>query len=380
MPTVRMIRSLALGLAALVVCASAQADIKSFNAAMKAGDFKTAAAEAASTWPTLDKSRDDLPIIAREFGFAAYMAGDFAAAAMFATEALREAGDTPEVAASRTQSTVLLRAAEHRTKPTDASRNALVAALRARAALPGLDGISFIAAQAMVNHDFGRGAWAAALESSTLARKLAEAGGPAYRVSALRFDMVRAAALHGTSDDPAGRDQLNALLVQVADDIDAAASDAAAKSLVALYWDVYAWATAASADRRNRVSTGNKPPNMANHAVRDEASRSSRLLAMDPNPACKVQPDFDRLPAMPDFEGDRKFNGVIVVKLDVDAKGEMSNIKTLAAAPDPALGPALVEYLVRTKRNLIAQGEPWGPSCSLARVGYTFIWIFDPAR
>ena len=142
--------SLALA-AAILLSAPASADIKSFNAAMQAGNFKLAASEAASTWPTLDEARDDLAIIAREFGFAAYMSGDFAAARTFATEALKESGDTPLVAASRVQSAVLLRAAEHRSGATDQTRDALVQALQARATLPGLDGISFIAAQAAVN-------------------------------------------------------------------------------------------------------------------------------------------------------------------------------------------------------------------------------------
>src|SRR5689334_1369714 len=73
----------AIGLAVLAVL-PASADIKTFNEKVGARDFKAAAAEAAATWPTLDKSRKDIAIIAREFGFAAYMAGDFSAARTFA--------------------------------------------------------------------------------------------------------------------------------------------------------------------------------------------------------------------------------------------------------------------------------------------------------
>jgi hypothetical protein len=372
-PTVRILRSLVLGLAALGVCASAQADIKSFNAAMKAGDFKTAAAEAASTWSTLDKSRDDLPIIAREFGFAAYMAEDFAAAAMFATEALREGGDTPEVAASRTQSTVLLRAAEHRTKPTDASRNALVVELQARAALPGLDAITFLAARDALNYDVGKGRWSAALESSAVAKTLAEAGGPDYRVSALRFEMWQAAAFHAASKDSAANDRLVALRNHVISDIDAAASDAAARMHVALYWEVEAW-EAATAPRVSRFNRTDAP------AEKDPSLRSSRLLANNPNPACKFKPDFKQIPAVPEYASDNKFNGVIVMKVDVDEKGVMSNATSLASAPDPALGPGLVEFLVKTRNNRFRQDGEWGPSCTLARKGYIFTWIFQPAR
>ena len=372
--------SLALA-AAILLSAPASADIKSFNAAMQAGNFKLAASEAASTWPTLDKTRDDLAIIAREFGFAAYMSGDFAAARTFATEALKESGDTPLVAASRVQSAVLLRAAEHRSGATDQTRDALVQALQARATLPGLDGISFLAAQAAVNYDFGKARWAPAHESSGVAKTLTEAGGPAYRVPALRFEMVQAAASHVLSDGPAGRDRLSALLETVTTEINAAASDAAAQSLVALYWEVSAWATATSDDRRGRVSMGNKPPAVAAPAgAVEEVTRAMRLLATDPIPACKVRPDFDQLPRMPEFKADNKFNGVILVRVDIDDKGAMTNVKALASAPDPALGPALVAYFAKARRNFIVPGEPWGPSCSVARVGYTFTWIFDTNR
>ena len=58
----------------------AHADIAAFNNRDEAGDFKAASSEAAATWPTLDKNRDDIEVIAREFGFAAYMAGDYPAA------------------------------------------------------------------------------------------------------------------------------------------------------------------------------------------------------------------------------------------------------------------------------------------------------------
>ena len=54
---------------ALLAAAPATADIKAFNAKVLARDYKGAAAEAAATWPTLDKSCKDIAIIANEFGF-----------------------------------------------------------------------------------------------------------------------------------------------------------------------------------------------------------------------------------------------------------------------------------------------------------------------
>lgn len=86
------LRGFVLAACVCVMTASAAADIRSFNAAVKAGDFKVAAAEAVATWPTLNKARKDLAIIVQEFGFAAMMAQDFKAARMFAAEAMKATG------------------------------------------------------------------------------------------------------------------------------------------------------------------------------------------------------------------------------------------------------------------------------------------------
>ncbi len=375
------LRTLSLVIAtALLASAPAAADIKSFNTAMQAGNFKLAASEAAATWPTLDKTRDDLPIIAREFGFAAYMSGDFAAARTFATEALKETGDTPAAAASRVQSTVLLRAAEHRSGATDQTRDALVGALRARAALPGLDGISFIAAQAAVNYDFGKARWAPAHESSGIAKTLAEAGGPAYRVPALRFEMVQAAALHATATGTSGFDRLDALRKLLMREIDMAPSDAAAQAFVPLYWEVAAWSNAARPFARTQQNGRNNTVGAASttgalEGAADDA-RSRRLLYLDAEGACKVRPSPGELPRARRFEGDDRFTATATIVFDVDERGGLFNVRSLASVPDAALGVALADLLSKDKDWKMTRGENWTSSCSLARANYSFTWIF----
>lgn len=65
---------------------------------------------------------------------------------------------------------MLLRAAEFRATPDDHTREALMAALRVRESAPGFDGITFMAVQALVDHDFGWLHWKEALESSKARR------------------------------------------------------------------------------------------------------------------------------------------------------------------------------------------------------------------
>ncbi|HOZ26952.1 MAG TPA: hypothetical protein PK080_06310, partial [Hyphomonadaceae bacterium] len=67
-------------IAALLIVAPASADIKSFNAAVTAGNYKQAAIEAKAVWAGWDRQRPDTALIAREFGYVSYVAGDYAAA------------------------------------------------------------------------------------------------------------------------------------------------------------------------------------------------------------------------------------------------------------------------------------------------------------
>ena len=49
---------------------AAFADIGAFNAAVKAGDYKTAASEAKVIWAGWNHADPDTAVVAREFGFA----------------------------------------------------------------------------------------------------------------------------------------------------------------------------------------------------------------------------------------------------------------------------------------------------------------------
>src|SRR6185503_11214122 len=89
----RAVRYFAIAASLALFAFPAFADMKAFNAAVKAGDYKTAAAEAKATWPTWNKSDPDTATVAREFGFVSYVAGDFAAAREYGAF-LKEQGAT----------------------------------------------------------------------------------------------------------------------------------------------------------------------------------------------------------------------------------------------------------------------------------------------
>lgn len=149
---------LALALAA-ALAAPAFGDIKAFNAAVKAGDYKKAAIEAKATWEAWNKSDPDTAVVAREIGFASYMAGDFATARIFG-EFLRDNGarlPTPD--SQPALSWVLLTASNYRLEANGKTRQALLDTLKAREKLAGIDMQSVLAAEAMYRGDRTTGNW-----------------------------------------------------------------------------------------------------------------------------------------------------------------------------------------------------------------------------
>lgn len=155
---------------------SAVADIAAFNAAIKANDYKTAAVEAKAIWPAFDKSDRDTAPVARMFGLASYMGGDYGAAHDFGVflqasgASLATPDDMPATSA------VLLAAADYRLNPVK-GRSALQAALKAREEKPTTDAITILAAEALFVGDRQSGAWEKLESSATMAAELIGRGG-----------------------------------------------------------------------------------------------------------------------------------------------------------------------------------------------------------
>src|SRR5262249_37719222 len=128
-----------------------------YNAAVKAGDYKAAAVEAKGIWPTFDKTAQNTAEVAREFGFASYVAGDYAQAREFGQFLKDKGASLPKPDDEPASSGVLLAAADYKLDAKPAAREALFAALTARAAQPGTDNITLMAAESLYLGD-----WAAA--------------------------------------------------------------------------------------------------------------------------------------------------------------------------------------------------------------------------
>jgi TonB family protein len=357
---------------ALTGGAPAHADITSFNAAMVAKDYKTAAADAVSTWPTLDKSRSDLPIIAREFGFAAYLAGDFAAARMFGEAAAASGAVLGEADVLRTASDVLRDLAIHRLGPSAATRDKLVATLGARAAMPGMDLISYCAADVSTAYDFERGAWREAEVSAGLGERLTGAGGSLYHVYSLRFDLFENVAEYMHARDVKSYAQLESLRERTIAAINAAASDNDARSMVDFYWEVEAWRVSVGTHLVSRRKM--KWPEGPEDADRQPEQRAVRLLGLRTSEdACVSRVDMRREVNYPSSALYKGLIGVVILRVDIDASGAASNAEILTAVPGKHFGDAVLKSVkdIRYKPT-----KDWAPGCSLVQNGRVVTFQF----
>jgi len=375
------LRWLALALAMLFATVlPASADIKSFNAAMGARDYKVAAAAAASVWPTLDPSRDDYAIIAREFGFAAYLAGDFAAAKTYGEAAVTASEALNEDDVSRTGSRVLARLAEHKLGPSGQTRARLHEALVARAGAPDLDLTSYFAAEALALYDFDRGAWKDSVSSAGLAQQLSERGGSAFVVSALRFELLGRAANYLDRNSLEALRDLDALWARVVARIAEAPSDKEAESLVPVYYEVDAWHTTIEM----HLEAIGRLRNVKEREKRAEAARETpaykaalkRFRPPLPPGVCKITPVKNLpVPKYPSSALFRGMQGTVVMRLDIDEAGRVvSEPDVFVAVPVKHFAKAASDGA----RNFrFEKAKDFEPGCTMAQKGYVLTMVFN---
>jgi TonB family protein len=360
-------------------------DIKSFNAAVTAGDFKKAAAEAATTWPTLDKSRKDIALIAREFGFVAYVAKDYAAAKTYAEFAAAQKADGADAAETQALSNVLLGAAKYRLKPSEAARDALFGALEARALLANFDNISFAASEAVVGHDLEKGRWRDAMASAGLAAKLASGGGPYYAYERRKYELYQSVADYRVREKADTYDRLSELIEAICAEASAVSSDKAAQRLIELFWETWAWRATLSAHLTSR-GVGEHTRKKGQRDI-DERARWERLAGneqlrrrlgrppMEYDPAA-CQKTFD-IRTKPDFPGSalyRGFVGSVVLRADIDDNGKLQNPEILAAVPEKYFGGAVLKAFDGMR---YLPGKVWDPTaCKMAQAGKVITFEF----
>lgn len=363
-----MLRGLLLAAGIVALAAPSLADIKSFNAAMKVKDYKAAAAAAASTWPGLDKSRKDLAVIAREFGFAAYLAGDLPAAKTYgeaASAASRVAAEEPALVIA---SDLLWRLAEHQISPNGDTRGRLFTLLQSRATHPGIDLVAYVSASALTAYDFDKGHWRNAAASAALGGQLT-ADEPGYLETNFQFEIVGATATYMVEPNMKAHDVFRVLQERVVSAIAAAPPEASIADLEKLYHETNAWI----------ITTHEHLDAM--HKLRDDAKRDEELKRFFegadyraatwrirpplPEGVCPVSLAKDTYkPTYPRSLNFRGMIGTIILKTDVDATGKGYSARVAAAAP----GKEFAEAALKTAPKMMFNPQPGAASgCTLAQ-------------
>ena len=164
----RRVSGLVLAAALAMLAPAASADIRAFNAAVTAGDYRAASAAAAETWPALDKAAPDIAVVAREFAWVSMLAGDPGKAQAYTSFLIARASTLGPGDPSQITWRVLDAWAAFAVRPASDTRKALADALTVRAAITGKDLISLRAAQALFQDEWDRGLWrdAAAIAES----------------------------------------------------------------------------------------------------------------------------------------------------------------------------------------------------------------------
>lgn len=352
-----------LGLA-IIAAAPALADMKAFNAAVKVGDYKTAATAAKSAWAAWNKSDPDTAVVAREFGFAAYISGDYAGAREYG-QFLRDHGatlakpdDQPVI------SRVLLAAANYRLNADGPTRQELLEALKARESGKGVDMQSVVAAEALYRGDWASGNWGGASETGAVAHRLIQRAG-----TGLSHRALQAKAVSATGGFMGGRDKddyakIVATHNEVVDTLNEA-GDQRRDELVSLKFMLEAWAISVESYFRSTQQTGT-------------------LFAKDVKPLPLKQPEFalfddmliapdtcmgdinERAIRYPESAGFRGMVGTVIIKFDTDAHGRLSNTEVLASVPVAQFADAVQSAVPRL---VMSRNKKDTQTCTLAAKG-----------
>lgn len=360
-------------ISALGVTGVALADIKGFNAAVQAGDYRTAAVEAKSAWASWDKADPDTAIVAREFGFASYVAGDHAAAREFGIF-LRDNGKTlPKPDDQPASSAVLLAAAEFRLGATDATRSALFNALKAREEHPGIDNLSVLAAEALYKRDWAKGDWGRANESAALAWRLL---GRAGAQLALRAMAARAsAATAGFFSGPDKQDYDNVVDTHDAlvDALDAESDPQKRLAYAPLKYELEAWSLSMIRHFHATQQTGTLiPVRVRERTLKKPQQPLFPESVLTGDQCATVRGDFAHL-KYPQSAMHLGMVGTVIMKIDLDSAGRVIKGDVLASVPAGRFEEEVEKALPRV---VFMPGDDAKPGCELARTGYIFRTVF----
>lgn len=346
------------GLAALAAFAAlglafapaAVADMKAYNAAVKAGDYKTASQEAKGVWSSWDKSKPETATVAREFGFAALVAGDNEAARDFGRFLVEKGASLATPDDQPLVSAVLFRAADYKISRKPPALAALREALSARTAAQGVDMTTVLSWELLYTSDWNTGAFDDVDADSNAA------AGYFARSPQLKPRQRDAEIYSAAGSFLGGRNRLaqskNSFYSEMADlhdkitaDIDAA-TPAGAAQLWPLKWRAEAWTDAMWS---YLSSTYEQVGSLTKTRIEERKLTEPRLAQFEEDagaaaiPVCKGK--WEGVSNL-HYPPSKQFHGAVgsvIVNLRTDASGKVIKVDTLAAIPADVFAQTVVE-------------------------------------
>ncbi len=329
-------------LVALVCVASvstaAFADIKAYNAAVKAGDYKAAATEAAAIWPDWDRTKQDTAVLAREFGFASLVAGRYDLAVQLGRFLVEQGAQLPFPDDQPLISAVLYRAADYKAGKSDEKLKALRDALMARVASPGVDMTSVISWEALYTGALSAGWQQAASDANAAAAFYAREKSVLPRQRSAQIFSASASFVGGRNRSTAGKNDYYDAMADVHDAIVAdieAATPGGKVQLWPLKWKAEAWALAMQAYLASTYQQVGSNIDTSLDA-RGLAQPKYAQVAEDPIlaglPFCdgKFEGKAMRYPVSKEFKG---LVGSVIARMETAVDGKVTKVEIMAAVP-----------------------------------------------
>jgi hypothetical protein len=338
--------------------APAFADIREFNAAVKSRDYRMASIVAAETWPQLDKSSPDIAVIAREFSWVAMLAGQPAAAQVYARFLMEQGGSLPKPDATPLVSRVLFEWSGLAKASTSENRARLLLALQQRAMSPGRDLISIRAAQLLFRKAWEADDWTTAGKAADLALNVMQQVGREYDLE--RYDLRRG-RIAASFMRMQTAESYNAMydLAEEIYGVAASIPDPAARERLATeFFTTTAWGdviyTALRGDRRgiadrsSSVTRGRVSPNdMFFPAPGDAALPRCRIATISSS----------REPEFPNVEMAHGLTGMAVYAVTLSPGGRFGDAKLLGSAPHTQFANAMDRALPTWRWQLDARAS-----------------------
>ncbi|MEY2757525.1 MAG: hypothetical protein RIR33_1303 [Pseudomonadota bacterium] len=354
-------------LALLLGHAPAHADIRSFNAAVAAGDYRGATVVAGQTWPTVDRASPSAAQVAREFGWIAMLAGEPASALIYSRFLVEQGGGLPYPDSSPAVSRVLHDWASMESSASPQARANLMQSLYSRATGPGRDLVSPRAAQALFAEAWAAGDWSQAESAAMYAIRFLD-DLQADRIAA-RYEARRSRAMASfmRTKSPDAYTTLYDIAGEVHDLIVATPQGPGRLRLAIEYYAATAWADAIYgglgsrqrdvADRRQSIGTG-----------RPALSELLYPAPGDPTlPRCRIAlARGAEPPGFPFVSRFKELAGSVTYAVDVSPGGALVNPRLLAWAPHSEFVRATEAVQSSWRWRIDGSAQP--PACRVPQV------------